>query len=323
MVEVTAPTFFDRSHWGRIYVTGDDRLRFLHNQSTNDFQQRLPGQGCDTVFVSSTARTLDLASAYIDDEGVLLLVSPGMSAELISWMDRYIFFADKVTLTDKTDATFAITLLGAKVDQLLAQMGGDSPDNVPGSHVHATVLDSVTIQVARGTGLATPGYTLIGPKEHHAAILQWLKQHQVAQMSAEQWEIHRIRQGRPMPGHELTDQENPLEAGLWQTISFEKGCYIGQETIARLNTYQGVKKQLWGFQLEKPVLAGASLQLDGSQVGKLTSVAVDDDGVWGLGYLRTKAGGAGLTLDVEDTTARAVEIPFVSRGYLDSGSEDK
>lgn len=324
MVEVAAPkspVSMDRSHWGRIQITGADRLRFLHNQTTNAFEQLSPGQGCDTVFVSSTARTLDLASAYVGDDSVLLMVSPGMAADLIAWMDRYIFFADQVSLSDITDTTFAITLLGAESDRLLTQLGLPIPAATPGSHVHGSLpTDNAAVHVTRGTGLTLPGYTLIGDKDHGPALQQWLVDHEIASLSEQQWEALRIRQGRPMPGQELTDKDNPLEAGLWHTISFEKGCYIGQETIARLNTYQGVKKQLWGFKLGKLVSPDVSLSLEGTQVGKLTSIIADDTGIWGLGYLRTKAGGAGLILDVEDTTAETVELPFVSRGYLETAA---
>ena len=323
MAEVFTTAFIDRSHWGRIQVTGADRLRFLHNQSTNAFEQLAAGQGCDTVFVSSTARTLDLASAYVGDESVLLMVSPGMATELINWMDRYIFFADKVTLSDQTDTTFAITLLGPDADRVLTQLGIPLPDPAAGSHLQTNLPfePEIAIKVVRGTGLTLPGYTLIGPKDHETALKQWLVEHDVACLTSQQWEVLRIRQGRPMPGQELTDKDNPLEAGLWQAVSFEKGCYIGQETIARLNTYQGVKKQLWGFKLEQLVPAPSPLTLNGTQVGALTSVAADSDGIWGLGYLRTKAGGAGLTLTVENTTAYAIELPFVSRGYLDNNSD--
>ncbi|MEM9267176.1 MAG: folate-binding protein [Cyanobacteria bacterium P01_F01_bin.13] len=318
MVEIAAATFIDRSHWGRIQITGADRLRFLHNQTTNAFQQLSPGQGCETVFVTSTARTLDLASAYVDTDSILLMVSPGMAAELIAWMDRYIFFADKVTLSDQTDTTFAVTLLGPDTEVLLAQLGLPVPETFAYSHVHAPLPfeGKAMVQIVRETGLALPGYTLIGDKDQGHVLQKWLSDHQVVCMSPPEWEVLRIRQGRPMPGQELTDKDNPLEAGLWHTVSFEKGCYIGQETIARLNTYQGVKKQLWGFKLSKSVSANVSLSLEGTKVGKLTSVGTDNDGVWGLGYLRTKAGGAGLTVEVEDATAHAVELSFASRGYL-------
>ncbi|MEO0869097.1 MAG: folate-binding protein [Cyanobacteria bacterium J06642_11] len=317
MVEVSSTTFIDRSHWGRIRITGADRLRFLHNQTTNAFEQLSPGQGCNTVFVTSTARTLDLVSAYVDNDSVLLMVSPTMATELITWMDRYIFFADQVTLSEETQTTFAITLLGPNTEQLLTQLGLPIPDSA-GSHRHghASPLQAVPIHVVQETGLALPGYTLIGPQAQATVLQQWLNDQGISAMSPQQWEVLRIRQGRPMPGQELTKDDNPLEAGLWHTVSFEKGCYIGQETIARLNTYQGVKKQLWGFQLDEFVPPSTALTIDGTQVGTLTSVIEDPTGVWALGYLRTKAGGSGLVLTAENTTAQALELPFATRGYL-------
>jgi folate-binding Fe-S cluster repair protein YgfZ len=81
----------DLSHWGRLVISDDDRIRFLHNQSTNNFQRLQPGQGCDTVFVTSTARTIDLATAYVTEDAVLLLVSPNRRHQLTEWLDRYIF----------------------------------------------------------------------------------------------------------------------------------------------------------------------------------------------------------------------------------------
>lgn len=119
-----------------------------------------------------------------------------------------------------------------------------------------------------------------------------------------------------MPGAELTDDHNPLEAGLWQAIAFDKGCYIGQETIARLNTYQGVKQQLWGFKLSDTASPGESIWVGGDKVGKLTSVVDTPDGRLGLGYLRTKAGGLGLTVTIGGAEAVVVDCPFLSRGYL-------
>ncbi|KAB1991038.1 CAF17-like 4Fe-4S cluster assembly/insertion protein YgfZ, partial [Haemophilus parainfluenzae] len=83
------------------------------------------------------------------------------------------------------------------------------------------------------------------------------------------WQQLRIQQGRPMPGAELTQDYNPLEAGLWQTISFDKGCYIGQETIARLNTYRGVKQQLWGIRLQGPAAPGSPILVEGEKEGTL------------------------------------------------------
>ncbi len=310
-------TVFDRSHWGRIRLTGADRVRFLHNQTTNDIEGLLAGEGCYTVFVTSTGRTIDLATAYALPESVLVVVSPGMSAQLYAWMDRYIFFSDKVTLTEESEQTFMFTLLGEGVDQVMQKIGaGDLVGREMFSHQMIPFLDSAEpVEVAVGSGLAIAGYTLWGPKAQAQAVWQALLDAGAAQGEPSQWETLRIRQGRPMPHHELTDDDNPLEAGLWKGISFEKGCYIGQETIARLNTYKGVKKRLWGLSLESKVAAGATILHEGEKVGKVTSVTESPSGIVALGYLRTKAGGEGLSVDVNGVAGRAIALPFVSHDY--------
>lgn len=104
----------DRSNWGLLKITGEDRLRYLHNQSTNDFEKLKPGQGCDTVFVTSTARTLDLATAYVTEDAVLLLVSPSRREQLLSWLDRFIFPFDRVELTDISAKYVVFSLLGSQ-----------------------------------------------------------------------------------------------------------------------------------------------------------------------------------------------------------------
>ena len=305
----------DRSHWGRLRVSGADRLRFLHNQTTNQIELLQPGQGCDTVFVTSTGRTLDLVTAYIQDDAVLLFVSPGQASVLSQWMDRYIFFADKVTIADETDTTIAFTLLGPDSAALLARLGVEKLDATAGNH-HQVTIGNIETCLAVGSGLALPGFTLIASAEAEATLWQQLVEAAAIPLGEQVWQQLHVEQGRPMPGAELTEDYNPLEAGLWQAVSFDKGCYIGQETIARLNTYQGVKQQLWGLHLSTLAAPGTPLTLAGQKVGVLTTCVETAAGVRGLGYVRTKAGGQGLTVAAGDATAEVVEIPFASRGYL-------
>ena len=301
----------DRSHWGRIRVSDDDRLRFLHNQSTNDFQSLQPGQGCDTVMVSSTARTIDLVSAYVLEDAVLLLTSPSRRQSLFQWLDRYIFFADKVQLTDVTDETSTFSLIGAKSNAIVENLGAGAIIGQPyGSHQQ---VDGVTVAV--GSGLAEPGYTLILPNSEKEQVWQQILELGAVELSDRAWDMLRILQGRPAPDAELTDDYNPLEVGLWQTISFDKGCYIGQETIARLNTYKGVKQYLWGIRLNAPVEVGSAIAVGDEKVGKLTSYTETANGHFGLGYIRSKAGGVGLKVKIGETEGEVIEIPFVSHEY--------
>mgnify|MGYP000099486599 FL=1 len=309
---------YDRTHWGRIQISGSDRLRFLHNQSTNNFNILKPGQGCDTVFVTSTARTIDLATAYATEDAILLLVSPNRRRQLLDLLDRYIFPMDRVQLTDLTDTTVAFSLLGPESTQLLAKIGVSELENQPYA-THKSIKpppyqggDEGGVRVAVGSGLATPGYTLIAPASDAAKLWDELVKAGAVPMGDRVWEQLRIQQGRPAVDFELTDDYNPLEARLLHTITYDKGCYIGQETIARLNTYKGVKQQLWGVQLSGAVEPGTAITIGEEKVGKITSFTETESGFFGLAYIRTKAGGEGLKVQVGEIFGEVVNVPFLS-----------
>jgi tRNA-modifying protein YgfZ len=295
----------DRSHWGQVLVSGADRLRFLHNQSTADFNSLKPGSSCNTVFVNSTGRTIDLALALVLENDVLLMVSPGKGNAIFQLLDRYIFFADKVTIQETAQAAFS--LIGPHSPQILTTLKVE----IPSGFQQTIEIDGCPVQIVADSGLGLPGYTLF--MDASVAPQMWQKLVELGAIPAgeECWEELRIRQGRPAVDRELTTDYNPLEVGLWKTISFTKGCYIGQETIARLNTYKGVKQYLWGIELAGTAEAGSDLVLNGAKVGVMTSC----NGQRGLGYLKSKAGGVGLQVQVGDTTGTIIDVPFVSHEY--------
>jgi tRNA-modifying protein YgfZ len=303
----------DRTHWGRIEVSGDDRLNFLHNQSTNDFNRLKPGDGCDTVFITSTARTIDLATASILEEAILVLVSPNRRAHLLKWLDRYIFFGDKVVLADLTEQTSTFSLVGPESNTFLKQIGiADVANQAYASHRLVTLAEQ-PVRLAVGSGLGLEGYTLTMATNAAPAVWKLLIEGGATPLGDRSWERLRIEQGRPAPDCELTEDYNPLEAGLWQTIAFDKGCYIGQETIARLDTYKGVKQQLWGIRLNDSVAPGTIITMGEHKIGTLTSLTETERGAIGLAYIRTKAGGAGLHVQVGTTEGDIVDVPFVKR----------
>ncbi|NJK40436.1 MAG: folate-binding protein YgfZ [Acaryochloridaceae cyanobacterium SU_2_1] len=300
-----------RSHWGRLEFQDQDRLAFLHNQSTNAFKTLQPGQGCETVFVTATARTIDLATAYITEDSVLVVVSPHRRQQLLDWCDRYIFFGDKVKITDVTTSTATFSLIGPQSAALLNRLGLATLPEMPHSHQLALINDQ-PLRLAQGSGLVTPGFTLILDQAHAADLWQTLTEQGACPLGEQVWQQLRIRQGRPQPESELTEDYNPLEVGLWQSISFDKGCYIGQETIARLNTYQGVKQRLWGVQLSQGVDPGTVMRVADQKVGLLTSCVATPQGWFGLGYVKTKAGGAGTEVSLADQRGQLLDLPFVT-----------
>ena len=203
------PAVFNRTHWDRIRLTGADRVRFLHNQTTNNIEQLSAGQGCHTVFVTSTGRTIDLASVYALPDSLLLSVSPGMGKTLHDWMDRYIFFSDKVTLTIESQENFLFTVVGENADKIARSLGAEALVGQPTfSHQSMTLPEpepgtgsesALSFNMAVGSDLALPGYTLWGPKQHADSVWQALCKAGANPHDNDQWEQLRIQQGRPMP----------------------------------------------------------------------------------------------------------------------------
>jgi tRNA-modifying protein YgfZ len=303
---------YDRSHWGRIRVSDRDRLTFLHNQSTQMLNLRKPGEVCDTTFVTSTARTIDLATVAVLDDTALMVVSPGMAEKLIAVLDRFIFFSDHVKLEDVTAQTVMLSVMGSGCDGVLQCLGVE-----PTVGVVEGTIGSSPVTVMAGSGLATVGYTIVAALADRDRVWTALAE-QAEVMDDEKFERLRIEQGRPMPGFELTDDYNPLDAGLWNTVSFNKGCYIGQETIARLESRDAVKMGLWGVKLENAVDLGTPVFVNDEKAGTITSVcAVENAGAIGLCYVRTKAAGVGAIVRVGTEGAlqmsTLLDLPFVVR----------
>lgn len=311
----TGVAIYDRSHWGRLLISDTDSIRFLHNQSTNNFNVLKPGESCDTVFVTSTARTIDLVTAYVTEIGVLLLGSPSCRFSLLKWLDRYLFPMDQVKITDLTESTKTLTLIGPESHNLLAKFGLNLAEDLrEGTHQLMTDQKGMIgeVRVAKGSGLARPGYTLICDKNVAPSLWENLVKEGAIPLGERVWEQLRITQGRPAPDRELTEDYNPLEARLLHTISYEKGCYIGQETIARLNTYKGVKQYLWGIKLGGEVHPEADIIFEDKKVGKLTSITATESGYFGLGYIRSKVGKVGLKVQVGEVLGEVVDVPFLS-----------
>lgn len=306
---------YDRSHWGLIKITGADGQNFLHNQTTNNINKLKSGQGCETVFVTSTARTIDLATAYLQDEQILLLVSPYRIEQLLAWMDRFLFPMNKVELEDISSEYAIFSFFGQKSPNLLSEwVEGDILSQSEGNN-YSIQIDNISLILGIGSGLRLKGYNLIIPQEKAAIIWQKLTAKGALPMGNKAYEKLRILQGRPQPDAELTEDYNPLEVGLWQKVSFDKGCYIGQETIARLNTYKGVKQKLWGIILNQPVSPNAIVMVEGQKVGVVTSYTDTENGGFALAYIRTKAGGFGLKVEIEEASGEVVTLPFVTHEY--------
>jgi len=114
-----SPLLYDRSHWGRLRISGKGALEFLNNRTTNEFRNLVKGTGVDTLFLHSKGKIIDLVTAYVLGNGVLLILSPTVQDSLMEELDKFIFPGDEVELVDVRSQTRVFSLIGTKSHDLL------------------------------------------------------------------------------------------------------------------------------------------------------------------------------------------------------------
>ena len=299
----------DRSTLGRIRLGGQDRFDFLHRMSTNDMHNLKSGDGLQTVLTTPEAKIVELLTVYVEPETLLCITAPQNRAKIMNWFRRNIFFRDKVKPLDVSESTVQVTLFGPRAHDVLGSV-------YPGFPALAD-YHSRLIEVSGAQALAahvplggSGGYDLIAPADAGDALWQTLtaagEPFGLRPMGTTAFNWLRLSEGQPLYGYELSEEHNPLEARLNHAVSFSKGCYTGQEVIARLDTYQKLKQVLSIVQLSDLPRAPLPLPLRrGDQdAGTLTSAArlPGAEHVTGLGYVRSKSyqPGAPVTVHSDD-----------------------
>ena len=294
----------------RLYMHGADHLDFLHRMTSNDFHNLQIGHGLEAVFIEQRARILDLATCYRGPDATALILSPDSRTAIPTWLDRFIF-AEALELVDQTDETAMFELVGPQAAQLVARV----LDTDLATFQDHQLLDP---QVADGLWLTRtfgPGLRTFGPPPAIEDLWQRFVAAGARPIGSETWEILRTEQGLPLLGRELTQDYNPWEAGLGRAIHLDKGCYIGQEVIARLDTYDKVKQHLVGLRLSVAELPPTGQPLrDGTRaVGRITSAVHSPTlGPIALAYVRRSACTEGTALDAGGAQATVVPLPFLS-----------
>jgi folate-binding protein YgfZ len=285
-----AAALHDRSHAGRLRAAGKDALDLLHRLSTNAVRDLAPGQGAPTVLTTDRGRILDLVTVVNLGSHVLLLTSPGAQQTVAQWLDKYTIMED-LTVTDVTAATALLCVLGPGSRAAVEQAAGLDLAGLPPWHALQGQAAGQALWVIRHPLGELPGWCLVVDSAAAAPVWQAFREAGLPALGQEAYQALRVVQGVPALGAELGEEYNPLEAGLIGAISFTKGCYIGQEVIARLDSYHRVQKHLAALRFAGGAQAvpGGELRRDGQTVGTVTSVApaaVAGEPA-GLGYVRT------------------------------------
>ena len=286
---------FDVSHFGALEVSGEDALDLLNRLSTNDLEKLEPGRGMGTTLTTNKGRVIDLLRVLRLDDSLLVLTSPQTQQRVAEWIDFYTFVED-VSVEDVSERTGQTLVVGSGAAEALAEAGFPA-ESLTEYLDHVATADGA--RAARVDFGRLPAYLIVAPRDAMPEI-------GLDALGEDDLERLRVEQAVPAYPAELNEDRNPLEANLKPYISFNKGCYIGQEVVARLNTYDRVQRFLCRLDVADGAEAspGDALMVDGSEVGEVTTAA---PGI-ALGYLRKRHYEDGAEVDIAsgDGMVRAV-----------------
>jgi hypothetical protein len=311
----------DRSYIGKLRVFGKDRVSLLHRLTTNEMRNLKTGEGIVNILTTPKGRIVDVVEMFMEADDIFMLTTPGRAAVVKEWIEKYTFIED-VRCENVTAEFVVFTIFGKESVTVLRELLAWTVESVPAQHAKEFVWDDVRVWAHR-TGSLTPAeFNLIVPA---AALSKFWKQltSKMTPIGYAAYEMLRIHRGLPAVEKEITENYNPHEVGLFPFINFEKGCYIGQEVIARLDTYQKIQRQLMGVHLETETdhtrqwpVESAEIYAGEQLLGQLTSICFSPVRGHAIGLAIIRKQFATLTNPVQirwpgkTATGRLQPLPF-------------
>ncbi len=307
----TGCVLIDRDPVARFWSSGEHRIDLINRMSTNDLEGMVEFEGRPTVLTNATARIIDYLLVLHLGERALLLASPGQGEEVRRWLSGYIFYQDDIAFTDASEELAQFGLYGTQALRIVTELAGVEK-NLP---LHNALPIGAALAI-RMPALAGEAIEFIVPRGDLDGWISKVVAAGAKQAPPELYEILRVEAGLPGAGHEITADFIPLEVNLWDAISFSKGCYIGQEIIARMESRGKLAKTLVGLRAESALLVGAQLKAENGARGVITSSVHSPRNGWlGLGLVKPNAAVPGMSVVVQgngdSTQATIAALPIV------------
>lgn len=313
------------SHQGIIELKGKDALDLVHRIATNNVKDLLKEGVRKTIFTSEKGRIIGLTTLMNFENYQILVCDRPSKLKVMSWIRKYAI-SDDVEVNDANTKYNLLELSGPQAESFVTLICGNAVNDIqPNSfriiHTENILFFLIKLPGERGKNK----YWFLADFENSKRLIVYMRENKGVfnfnMIGEASYSIYRIEQGLPVALNELNDEYNPLETNLDDFIDFKKGCYIGQEVIARLQTYNKVQKKLVGLKFSDQLEFNNGhliLEDDGEEVGKLTSYTFSSKIKIpiGLAYIRSShlTPGTQLTLKLSDkklVNAEVHPLPFV------------
>lgn len=276
-------------------LKGKDTLDFLNRIATNSLKNLQKGQLQRTFFTTEKGRIIDLATVANFEDYNLLICNKENKDKIYSWISRYII-ADDVIIKDIQNKYSLLELVGPQSNSFITLLTGNEISEMEGNQLKVINTEGMMFFVLKLFDLnGEIKYWLISDQETGEKLIKYIVENKgpfnFNLIGEDAYNLYRIEKGYPAAPEELNDRYNPHELGLINLVDFNKGCYIGQEVIARLDTYQKVQRHLKGVEINSKINVDLPLLLsdkDSNEAGEITSLSycVNDKKSFGLAFIR-------------------------------------
>src|SRR5262245_5512893 len=310
----------DRSQRGKVEVTGRDRVSFLQGMLSSDVKALQPGQGCPAAFLDAHGKIVSLLAVHCLADRLILELDRQLVESTLAALDRYLI-SERVEFEDASGASGILTLAGPAARAITEATVGQAIPELPDRHHAHFAGNGLEVRVVRSEETGEDGYDLWASPA--AAPLLWERALAAGArpVGAEAWNVLRVEAGVVWRGVDVDASTHVMEAPLETGYSLSKGCYIGQEVIARV-TYRGhVNRKIVGFRFPDGRIPdpGAAVRAGEAEAGRITSPVVSPRlGGLALGFLRREHWEPGTRGEVAGAggpvTAEVTALPFYRRG---------
>jgi aminomethyltransferase len=321
---LTSAGVYPLTESGWIRVTGEDRVRWLNGMATNAIHTLEPGQGNYNFFLTAQGRIQGDATIFTEPDALLLETSAAFLPSLIAHLDHFIIM-DDVELADISTTRTGLLIAGPQAPALLNKLGL-SIEDLAQLQMISSKWNDADITVIHAHSPVIPRFELWSDAATIAALTTALEAAGATPCDAQTIETLRVLERTPRYGTDIRNsdtakelpQETAYQGAKSRALHFSKGCYLGQEIVERINSRGNVHRTFTAFQLEGALpTTGTTLQVEGKQVGELTTVATipiptfntTEPTQQALGYIRREALDRGNPITYPGGTAIPIPSP--------------